>query len=96
MASKGPYRMIEEDHRVSLLDVGTLARIRDDAIKVHGGIQRFTPDSVVFADTPAEPFNGVILATGFRPDLRKLLPDSRGVLDNRCLPVATDCATANR
>jgi hypothetical protein len=33
------------------------------------------PDGVVFADRTTENFDAVILATGFRPDLRRLLPD---------------------
>lgn len=94
IARKGPRRMIEEDRRVPLLDVGTLARIRDGAIKVRGGIERFTLDGVVFAETPAESFEAVILATGFRPDLRELLPDARGVFDDHGMPVATGCTTS--
>ena len=43
--------MIEEDHRVPLIDIGTLARIRDGSIEVRGGVERFTPDGVVFIDT---------------------------------------------
>jgi len=93
VASKGPRRMIEEDHRVPLLDVGTLARIRDGTIKLRGGIERFSLDGVVFADAPAEAVDDVILATGFRPDLRKLLPDSDDVFDDHGMPVATGRAT---
>ncbi|MHB1056713.1 MAG: flavin-containing monooxygenase [Rhodanobacter sp.] len=91
--AKGPRRMIEEDHRVPLLDVGTLARIRDGAIAVRGGIERFTRDGVAFADSPAERFDTVILATGFRPDLRTLLPDVSGVFDGHGMPLATGRAT---
>jgi cation diffusion facilitator CzcD-associated flavoprotein CzcO len=93
MASKGPRRMIEEDQRVPLLDVGTLARIRDGTIKVRGGIDRFTSDGVVFSDTPAETFDCIILATGFRPDLRRLLPEAKGVFDRHGMPLATGRAT---
>jgi cation diffusion facilitator CzcD-associated flavoprotein CzcO len=93
MASKGPRRMIEEDRRVPLLDVGTLARIRDGTIKVRGGIDRFTNDGVVFSDTPAETFDCIILATGFSPDLRKLLPEAKGVFDRHGMPLATGQAT---
>lgn len=89
IASKGPRRMIEEDRRIPLLDVGTLARIRDGAIKVRGDINRFTRDGVVFSESPAEKFDGVILATGFRPDLRKLLPEAHGVFDAKGMPLAT-------
>ena len=92
--AKGPRRMIEEDHRVPLLDVGTLARIRDGSIAVRGGIERFTRDGVAFVDAPAQPFDSVILATGFRPDLRTLLPDARGVFDDHGMPWLTGQATA--
>jgi cation diffusion facilitator CzcD-associated flavoprotein CzcO len=93
IASKGPRRMIEEDHRIPLLDVGTLARIRDGAIKLRGDIDRFTRDGVIFSDSPAEKFDDVILATGFRPDLRKLLPEAHGVFDAKGVPLATGHTT---
>jgi cation diffusion facilitator CzcD-associated flavoprotein CzcO len=88
-AAKGPRRMIEEDGRVPLLDIGTLAKIRDGSIKVRGGIDRFTSDGVVFSDQLAEKFDAVVLATGFRPDLRKLLPDVNSVLSEDGKPLVT-------
>ena len=78
-AAKGPRRMVEEDQRVPLLDIGTLKKIREGRIKIRKGIEYFTPDGVRFADSITEDFDAVILATGFRPDLRKLLPDVAGV-----------------
>jgi hypothetical protein len=74
--------MIEEDQRVPLLDIGTLKKIREGSIKIRKGIAYFTPDGVRFADSMTENFDSMILATGFRPDLRKLLPDVAGVFDN--------------
>lgn len=99
IARKGPRRMIAEDRRIPLLDVGTLARIRSGDIAVRGGIARFTPEGVVFAapssgDGPAERFDAVILATGFRPDLRPLLGPSRELLDDGGVPLSTGAATA--
>lgn len=99
LARKGPRRMIAEDHRVPLLDVGTLARIRSGDIAVRGGIARFTREGVVFASSPAgeagraEVFDAVILATGFRPDLRILLPDAHDLLDAHGVPRATGAAS---
>src|SRR5438105_3132359 len=55
-SAKGPRQMVEEDGRVPLIDVGTLDRIRDGSIKVAGGIDRFTPDGVVFADATSQKF----------------------------------------
>lgn len=88
-AHKGPRRMIAEDRRVPLLDVGTLARIRDGSIAVRGGIDHFSGNVVVFADQSAEPFEAVILATGFRPDLRPLLPQAPELFDHHGLPRVT-------
>ena len=78
--SKGPRRMVEEHGRVPVFDIGTLARIRDGAIKLFGGLERFTADAVVFADGAVEKFDALILATGFRSDLRPLLPDAANTL----------------
>src|ERR1700710_2646478 len=92
-ATKGPRQMVEEDGRVPLIDIGT-PRIMDGAIKVRGGVDRFMPDGVVFADARAEPFDAVMLATGFRPDLRRLMPDVQGVFDQHCMPLVTGQVTA--
>ncbi|MEO7052978.1 MAG: NAD(P)/FAD-dependent oxidoreductase [Rhodanobacter sp.] len=91
---KGPLTMIAEDGRIPLLDIGTLARIRDGSIKVRGGIARFNADGVVFADHTAGRFDALILATGFRPDLRGLVPDAPQVFDAHGLPRTTGRSTS--
>lgn len=93
MERKGPLQMIAEDGRIPLLDIGTLARIRDGSIKVRGGITHFTGDGVTFAGNVSERFDAVILATGFRPDLRPLLPGTPGAFDAHGLPRVTGQAT---
>ena len=92
-AAKGPRQMVEEEGRVPLIDIGTIAKIRDGAIKVRGGVDRFTANGVVFADGANEKFGAVILATGFRPDLRRLVPDVEDVFDGRGMPLVTGAAT---
>ncbi|MEO6800867.1 MAG: NAD(P)/FAD-dependent oxidoreductase [Rhodanobacter sp.] len=94
MERRGPLAMIAEDGRIPLLDIGTLARIRDGSIKVRGGIARFINDGVEFADRTTERFDALVLATGFRPDLRALLPDSPGVFDAHGRPWVTGRATS--
>ena len=93
-AAKGPRQMVEEDGRVPLIDVGTLAKIRDGTIVVRTGIDRFTTDGVVFTDGKTEKFDSVILATGFRPDLRPLLPNVTDVLDQHGMPRVTGKPTS--
>ncbi len=77
-----------------IIDVGTLAQIRAGRIKVRGDVANFTPDGVVFKQSGAEPFDAAILATGFRPDLRTLLPDARGVLSASGVPLVSGRTTA--
>ncbi|HEY3792982.1 MAG TPA: NAD(P)/FAD-dependent oxidoreductase [Bradyrhizobium sp.] len=94
LAAKGPLQLIQERGRVPLIDIGTLGRIRDGSIKIRGGIDRLTSDAVVFCDRKAEEFDAIILATGFRPDLRPLLPDAEGVLDQHGMPLLTGRPTS--
>jgi cation diffusion facilitator CzcD-associated flavoprotein CzcO len=92
-AAKGPLQMIEEDGRVPMIDIGTLGKIRDGSIKVRRGIERLTDDGVVFFDGKSEGFDAIVLATGFRPDLRRLIPGVDGVFDAHGMPRVTGKAT---
>ncbi len=94
VAAKGPLRMIEEDGRIPVLDIGALAKIRAGKIAVRSGVARFGQRSVTFEDGRSEPFDAVILATGFNPDLRALLPDTKGVLGAGGRPLVSDRPTA--
>jgi hypothetical protein len=85
--AKGPLRMVVEEGRVSLLDVGTIARVKAGEITVTPGVAAFHPREVEFADGSRRPFDAVILATGYRSGLRSLLPSVEGVLSRRELPV---------
>jgi cation diffusion facilitator CzcD-associated flavoprotein CzcO len=92
--AKGPVQMIEEDGRAPLLDFGTVAQIRAGRIRVRGDIASFKRNSIVFARSPPEDIDAVILATGFRPDLRPLLPDAKGVLSVSGAPLVSGAPTA--
>jgi cation diffusion facilitator CzcD-associated flavoprotein CzcO len=91
---KGPLQSIEEDWRVPLIDVGTLDAIRDGRVKLRGDIASFTSEGVEFKQSSAERFDAIILATGFRPDLRALLPDAKSVLNATGAPLVSGQATA--
>jgi cation diffusion facilitator CzcD-associated flavoprotein CzcO len=69
----GPIRQIREHGRIPLIDVGTVALIRAGKIAVRPGVERFLPGAAVFAGGRSEPFDAVVLATGFRPRLDRLL-----------------------
>jgi indole-3-pyruvate monooxygenase len=77
----GPGVQIRRDHRIPLLDIGTIALIRKGAIRVKPGVDRFTPTGVVFAGGAEEAYDAVILATGYRPRLDELVDDAGAALD---------------
>jgi cation diffusion facilitator CzcD-associated flavoprotein CzcO len=93
-AAKGPLRSIAEDGRVPLIDIGTLAAIRAGRIKIRGDVASFTADGVAFRQSQPERFDAAILATGFRPDLRRLLPDAKGVLSPSGAPLVSGRASS--
>jgi hypothetical protein len=93
-AAKGPLRTIAEDGRPPLIDIGTLDAIRDGRIEMRGDVASFTTSGVAFRQSPPEPFDAAILATGFRPDLRALLPDAQGVLSASGVPFVSGRPTA--
>ena len=93
-ASKGPRQMVEEDGRVPLIDIGTLAAIRSGAIKVRGAIERPRAHGVTFVDGTDESFDTIILATGFGCDLRPMLPGAGHLLDDHGTPRRTGVATS--
>ena len=93
-AAKGPLQSIAEDGRVPLIDVGTLDAIRDGRIKLRGDVASLSRENVGFSQSPAERFDAIILATGFRPDLRPLLPDAKAVLGATGAPLVSGRPTA--
>ena len=86
-AGKGPAAQVIEDGRVPLIDIGTLAAIRAGQISVRPGIDLVDESRVRFADGTGGEFDAIILATGYRTDLRDVLPDLHQVLDDTGAPL---------
>lgn len=84
----GPLEQVKRDGRVPLIDVGTLALIREGKVKIRPGVERFADGSVVFEGGASEPFDAVLLATGFRPALETFLPTAAELCDAKGFPRA--------
>ena len=82
----GPITQIKEHGRVPFIDVGTIGLVKKGLVQVRPGIDRFTPDGVVFNDGRAEAFDAVVLATGYRPDVQSWLELDANALDEGGLP----------
>ena len=67
---------------IPLIGFRLVDAIRDGAVKLHRGIERFTRDGVRFEDGTEESFDDVIFATGFRAATQFVAPiirsDARG------------------
>lgn len=84
----GPFAQFAAGGRTPVIDVGTLARLRRGEIAVRPGVAAFDGSDVRFADGTREPFDAVVLATGFTTGLAALLPDHAAVLDPHGRPRA--------
>ena len=93
-AATGPLAGLRKTGRVPLLDIGTVAKIRAGAIGVRPGVRALAAGTVEFDDGRREPYDAIILATGFRPDLRPLLPGALDTLDDAGMPKISGGATA--
>ena len=83
---RGPLAQIREEGTVPLVDIGTLAAIRAGRITVRPGLERFRGRTVRFEDGAEAAFDAVVLATGYRVDLRPLLRGADGALDAQGRP----------
>lgn len=90
----GPLVQIARDRHIPLLDIGTIDLIRQGRIAVHGGINRFTENTVVFEDGTALVVDAVVLATGYRPALEEFLVGWESVCDSDGRPLISGRPTA--
>jgi hypothetical protein len=61
--------------KIPVLDVGTVRKISQGAIKVAPGLLSVTPDGAIFRDGSRGTYDAIILATGYRPSYRNFLPE---------------------
>jgi len=59
--------------QIPLVDIGTVALLRRGHLQLRGGIRELTAGEVVFDDGRSQRFDALVLATGFRSGLERLL-----------------------
>jgi indole-3-pyruvate monooxygenase len=82
----GPNRMIEESGRIPILDIGTVAMIKQGKIRVLPAVQEILPDSVHFAGGARHSFEAIIFATGYTSGLDKIIEGFETIADARGRP----------
>lgn len=86
-ADYGVSWQVRRRRRIPLIDVGTLEHIRAGNIRVFPGIERFEENDIVFSDGSREHFDAVVMATGYRPGLGKLLGRNHPEIDVDGVPL---------
>jgi hypothetical protein len=77
-----------------LLDIGTMKQIKQGRITVHGDLDRFTEDGVVFADGLQVALDAVVLATGYLAAIGDFLAEWEAVCDSSGTPTVSGAPTA--
>lgn len=81
-----PLRQLREDGKTPVIDIGTVAAIRDGRIAVFPGVDTLMPEGARFTDGREIPFDAVLLATGYDAALQDFFPDTPLPLDARGMP----------
>jgi indole-3-pyruvate monooxygenase len=90
----GPNTQMARDHHVPLLDIGTMDQIKQGRIAIHGDLDHFTEDGVVFSNGSQVTLDAVVLATGYRASIGDLLVGWEAVCDSSGTPTVSGAPTA--
>ncbi len=81
-----PLQQLKETGMTPVIDIGTVAMIKSGKIKVLPDVRSFEGDNVIFSDGSKQPYDAVILATGYRANLADFLTGLDPILDRYDLP----------
>ena len=79
-AASGPITQIKRRSRVPLIDIGTIGLVRAGQIAIRGGVRSMSETHVTFDDGSSLRFDAIVLATGFRPGIERLLKQRNDVV----------------
>ncbi|NNM31818.1 MAG: NAD(P)/FAD-dependent oxidoreductase, partial [Gemmatimonadetes bacterium] len=81
-----PLAQLREEGSTPVVDVGTVARIKEGAIRVVGAIDRFSPGAVELVGGETLRCEEVVLATGYRSAMEEIVPVSERILNRHGHP----------
>jgi cation diffusion facilitator CzcD-associated flavoprotein CzcO len=70
---EGILRRVATSAKIPVIDVGTVRKISQGAIRIEPGISAFTEDGAIFCGGGEGKFDAIILATGYCPNYRSFL-----------------------
>jgi indole-3-pyruvate monooxygenase len=75
--------MIVDLGRIPMLDIGTIAKVKQGKIRVLPGVKAVFADRIQFADGGTHPFDAIVLATGYTPGLESMIDGFETMADSR-------------
>jgi indole-3-pyruvate monooxygenase len=90
----GPITQIRRHGRIPLIDVGTIALIREGHVGLRPNVRELEEEDVVFGDGSRQAFDAIVAATGYEPRVDQLLSGEPGALDERGRPKASGVRAA--
>ena len=70
---EGILRRVATSAKIPVIDVGTVRKISEGAIRIEPGISAITEDGAIFRGGGEGKFDAIVLATGYRPNYRSFL-----------------------
>ncbi|KAI5066455.1 hypothetical protein GOP47_0019079 [Adiantum capillus-veneris] len=83
---EGPIAYKIHTRRTPVLDIGTLCLVKDGSIEVHPAIESFTSHGANFCDGHYKEYDAIILATGYRSNVKDWLIGEDDQFDSHGLP----------
>ena len=82
----GPVAQVRQEGKVPFIDIGTIDLVKRGEVGVYPGIERFTPEGVVFTDGRSKAFDAIVLATGYRSQVGHWLEGGAIPLPDKQVP----------
>lgn len=71
--AQGILQQCSSSGKIPVIDVGTVGKIFDQAIRIAPGVSAITQDGAIFQDGSGGKYDSIILATGYRPNYQRFL-----------------------
>ncbi|KAI3464597.1 hypothetical protein Pfo_021260 [Paulownia fortunei] len=84
--SKGPFYLKTTTGRSPVIDVGTIAKILAQEIKVLPSIKKVNGDCIHFMNDHTKSYDAIVFATGYKSTVRKWLKDDGGLFGEDGMP----------
>lgn len=90
----GPNVQIRQDGKIPILDIGTVKHIKDGSIKIMPAIEKIQERTVYFSDGREQEFDAIILGTGYKPELNKIIQGVDQTLNDEGSPLQSGVEAA--